>query len=139
MASVNTQFSIAVHLLAGLASREGLVTSEALAESVNTNPAFVKRVLAKMSRAALIRTHTGKLGGCELARGAEKITLRDVYVAVEAPKAFAIHSYPANKSCVISRNIKGVMGEVSIAAQQAFEAEIAKTTIADIVQKIEAS
>src|SRR6476469_9554078 len=99
MASVNTQFSIAVHLMAGIASREGYVTSDGLAESVNTNPAFVKRILAKISKAALIRTHTGKLGGCELARKPEQITLLDVYSAVEAPRTFAIHQYPVNRGC----------------------------------------
>jgi Rrf2 family protein len=139
MASVNTQFSIGVHLLAGLASRDGLVTSEALAESVNTNPAFVKRVLAKMSRASLIITHTGKSGGCELARRPEKISLLDVYLAVEAPRTFSVHNYPSNKGCVISRNIKDVMGEISDDAQRAFEAQISKTSIADVVRKIEAS
>jgi Rrf2 family protein len=138
MASVNTQFSIAVHLLAGIGSREGFVTSEALAESVNTNPAFVKRILAKISKAALIRTSTGKLGGCELAKKANEITLLDVYSAVEAPNAFAIHKYPVNRSCEISSNIKAVMGEVSRRSQKAFELELRKTTIADVIRKIRA-
>ena len=138
MASVNTQFSIAVHLLAGLASREGFVTSEALAESVNTNPAFVKRILAKISRAALIRTHTGKNGGCELAKKSSVITLLEVYRAVEAPQAFAIHQYPVNRGCEISSNIKRVLGEVSGRAQSAFEKELGATTIADISRRIKA-
>ena len=138
MASVNTQFSIAVHLLTGLASREGLVTSDALAESVNTNPAFVKRILAKVSKASLIRTHTGKQGGCELARKASDITLLDVYAAVEAPKTFAIHKYPVNRGCEISSNIKGALSVVSDRSQKAFEMELKKTTIADILRKIRA-
>lgn len=138
MASVNTQFSIAVHLMAGIASREGLVTSEALAESVNTNPAFVKRILSKLSKASLIHTHSGKQGGCELARRADQTTLLDVYSAVEAPKTFAIHNYPVCRSCEISTNIKKVMGEVSDKSQNAFEKELAKTTIADVIRKIKA-
>jgi Rrf2 family protein len=136
MASVNTQFSIAVHLLAGIASREGFVTSEALAESVNTNPAFVKRILAKISKASLIRTYSGKSGGCELAKSADKITLFDVYSAVEAPKAFAIHNYPVNRGCEVSSNIQDVMEEVSDDAQKAFEKELKKTTVADVLRKI---
>ncbi len=136
MASVNTQFSIAVHLLAGIASRDGFVTSEALAESVNTNPAFIKRILAKISKASLIRTYAGKAGGCELAKSSDKITLFDVYSAVEAPKTFAIHNYTVNRSCEISSNIKDVMKGVSDDAQRAFEKELKKTTIADVVRKI---
>jgi DNA-binding IscR family transcriptional regulator len=48
--AMNTQFSIAVHIMAGLASaapRE--VPSWEIASSVNTNPAFVRRILAKLS------------------------------------------------------------------------------------------
>jgi Rrf2 family protein len=139
MASVNTQFSIAVHLLAGIASRRESVTSEALAKSVNTNPAFVKRILSKISKASLIRTYSGKSGGCELAKRAEEITLLDVYEAVDAPETFAVHSYPVNKGCEVSSNIKRVMADVSTGAQAAFEKELKKTTIADVVRKIRAT
>lgn len=138
MASVNTQFSIAVHLLTGLASREGSLTSEQLSESVNTNPAFVKRILAKISKASLIRTYSGKAGGCELAKRPDKITLLDVYRAVEAPMTFAVHDYPVNRGCEISSNIKHVMGDVADGAQRAFEQELKKTTIADVLRKIQA-
>ncbi|RYZ77134.1 MAG: Rrf2 family transcriptional regulator [Proteobacteria bacterium] len=139
MASVNTQFSIAVHLLAGIATREGLVTSEALASSVNTNPAFVKRILAKLSKAALVNAVSGKSGGCELARKPKDINLLDVYVAVEAPSTFAIHEYPSVKSCEVSSNIKGVLGNVLDSAQRSFEKDLSKTTIADVVAKIRSS
>jgi Rrf2 family protein len=136
MASVNTQFSIAVHLLTAIASREGLVTSEALAGSVNTNPAFVKRTLAKLSKASLISAVSGKSGGCELAKKPKEITLLDVYRAVEAPSTFAIHDYPAVKSCEISCNIKGVLGGVLSTAQRSFENDLSKTTVADVLTKI---
>ena len=59
----NTQFSIAVHLMAGLACRcEKDTTSAFLAMSVNTSPSFVRRVLAKLSKAGLVETATGKAG-----------------------------------------------------------------------------
>jgi len=138
MASVNTQFAIAVHLLAAIASRREKVTSEELARSVNTNPAFVKRILAKISKAALISTSSGKLGGSVLAKKASEISLLDVYTAVDAPNAFAIHAYPSTKSCEISSNIKEVMGKVSEKVQSAFERELKKTTIADVLREIKA-
>ncbi|MDY6924768.1 MAG: Rrf2 family transcriptional regulator [Pseudomonadota bacterium] len=139
MASVNTQFSIAVHLMAGIAHREAIVTSEALAGSVNTNAAFVKRILGKLSKAALINAASGKSGGYELARKASNITLLDIYRAVEAPGAFAIHDYRPVGACKVSANIKPVMGEVLTGAQRAFEQDLAKTTICDVVGKIRAA
>src|SRR5271168_5083210 len=95
----NVQFSIAVHIMAGLAcgcDKQG-VTSGHLAESVNTSASFVRRVLAKLSKAGLVETATGKAGACWLARDAEKITLQDIYKAVDAPKAFSIHTYAEQK------------------------------------------
>lgn len=139
MASVNTQFSIAVHLMTGIAHRDTLVTSEALAGSVNTNAAFVKRVLAKLSKAGLIHAVSGKSGGCELARKASAISLLDVYRAVDAPSAFAIHDYPSVRACKVSSNIKPAMREVLASSQRAFEQALAQTTIADLVKKIRAA
>ena len=136
MASVNTQFSIAVHVLAGIANHEGIVTSEDLARSVNTNPAFVKRILSKLSKASLIRTFSGKSGGSELARKAKDITLRDVYSAIQAPKAFAIHEYPVSRGCEVSANIKPILCDVLASSQSSFEKELERTTIADVVKKI---
>src|SRR5476651_1484496 len=81
----NLQFSIAVHILAGLAcgcDQKG-VTSSQLAASVNTSASFVRRTLAKLSKAGLIETATGKAGACWLAKDAKQITLLDIYRAVD--------------------------------------------------------
>jgi DNA-binding IscR family transcriptional regulator len=135
VASINTQFSVAVHLMAGIASRDGLVTSEALAASVNTNVVVVKRVLSKLAKASLIRTSPGKSGGC-VARKTKDITFLDVYAAVDAPRAFAIHSYSVNRRCEISSNIKPVMSDVLAGAQKTFERDLQKTMIWDVLAKI---
>jgi hypothetical protein len=94
--ATNVQFSIAVHLMAGLACARGEdITSARLARSINTSPSFVRRVLAKLSRAGLVETATGKAGSCWLAREAKVVSLLDIYKAVDAPKAFSIHNYTA--------------------------------------------
>jgi DNA-binding IscR family transcriptional regulator len=75
----NTQFSIAVHLMAGLGFNEGGdATSTRLAGSVNTSPSFVRRTLAKLSRADLVTTTMGKNGSCALARDPRDIPLLDI-------------------------------------------------------------
>src|ERR1700734_4224457 len=120
----NIQFSIAVHILAGLAcgcDKEG-VTSGHLAESVNTSASFVRRVLAKLSRAGLVETATGKAGACWLAKDAKRISLLDIYKAVDAPKAFSIHSYPERKDCRVSCNIKAALDKGLVKTQKAMEA-----------------
>jgi len=136
MASVNTQFSIAVHVLAALAHYESNFTSEVLAGSVNANPVFVKRILVKLSKAKLVKTTVGKSGGYDLARSPKTISLFDIYSAVSAPSVFTIHAYAKSKGCVVSGNIKEVMGEVLIGTQSVVESDLKQTTLADVVSKI---
>jgi Rrf2 family protein len=136
MASVNTQFSIAVHVLAAIANYKTTFTSEVLAGSVNANPVFVKRILVKLSKAKLVTATVGKSGGYDLARSPESISLFDIYSAVSPPSAFAIHTYEEKKWCVVSSNIKEVMGEVLIGTQNAVENDLKRTTLADVVSKI---
>lgn len=135
--AVNTQFSIAVHILAGLGYRRGEgVTSAELAESVNTSPSFLRRVLAKLSKAGLVRTGTGKSGACWLAKDARDISLRDVYRAVGAPKAFSIHTYAEQKQCPVSCNIKSSLEKVLNETQTSMESSLAKIRLAEIVSEV---
>ena len=61
--ATNTQFSIAVHLMLALGYGGGQqATSGELAKSINTSPSFVRRILAKLSKANLVSTTTGKSG-----------------------------------------------------------------------------
>ena len=135
--AVNTQFSIAVHIMAGLAYRcDKDTTSGHLAMSVNTSPSFVRRTLAKLSRAGLVETSTGKAGACWLAKKPEQISLLDIYQAVEAPKAFAIHTYAAQKPCIVSCNIKTALENALAKTQKAMERSLDDITLAEIIADI---
>ena len=136
MASVNTQFSIAVHVLAAIAHYETSFTSETLAGSVNANPIFVKRILAKLSKAGLVTATVGKSGGYALSKNPKSISLLDISHAVSPPDVFAIHSYEKKKWCVVSNNIKEVMGDVRDRTQTAVDSDLRKTSLADVVTKI---
>jgi Rrf2 family protein len=132
--AINTQFSIAVHLMAGLGLRGGSDrTSAQLAHSVNTSASFVRRVLAKLSKAALVSTATGKGGACWLARPPEQVRLLEIYRAVDAPKAFAIHRYKAQQACPVSCNIKLALDGVLDKTQAGLEAALDKITLAQVI------
>jgi len=135
--AVNTQFSIAVHVMAALAFRcEKDITSARLAQSVNTSPSFVRRVLAKLSKSGLIETATGKAGACWLAKEPKSISLLDIYRAVDAPKAFSVHSYPEQKPCPVSCNIKAALEKALQKTQKAMEASLSQITLASIVTDV---
>ena len=134
----NIQFSIAVHILAGLACGcdKGGVTSGHLAESVNTSASFVRRTLAKLSKAGLVETATGKAGACWLAKDAKNISLLDIYKAVDAPKAFAIHNYAEQKVCFVSCHIKTALEKALAKTQKAMESSLADINLAQVVSDV---
>ena len=135
--AVNVQFSIAVHVMAGLACGcDQDITSGRLAASVNTSPSFVRRILAKLSKAGLIETATGKAGSCWLAKETKAISLLDIYKAVDAPKAFAIHDYKESKTCAVSCHIKAALEKALGKTQKAMESALKEISLAEIVTAV---
>src|ERR1700757_541059 len=137
MAATSVQFTVAAHIMAALGFFHGKELSSAtLAASVNADPTFVRKSLSKLSKAGLVVTTRGKSGASVLARAPKRITLLDIYRASTAPPAFAIHSYPVEKRCPISCNIKGCMSSVLKKAQDSFENSLDGITLADVVGEI---
>ena len=137
MSLSNVQFSVAAHILAVLGCHNGReVTSAVLAQSVNAEPTFVRRALAKLSKAGLVKATRGRNGSCVLARAPSKITLLDIYLASEAPPTFIVHEYPVDLDCPVSCNIKRAMAGVFEKAQSGFEKSLARQTLADVMDSI---
>src|SRR5712671_1214617 len=137
MSVKSVQFAVAAHIMAALGYFHGEeISSATLAESVNADPTFVRKSLSKLSKAGLIVTTRGKNGASTLMHSLEQITLLDIYRASAAPPTFAIHNYPVEKRCPISRNIKGSMSSVLKKAQDSFENSLDGITLADVVREI---
>jgi len=137
MPATSVQFTVAAHIMAALGFFHGKdVSSATLAESVNADPTFVRKSLSKLSKAGLIVTTRGKNGASTLTRSPGQVTLLDIYRASAAPLTFAIHNYPVEKKCPISRNIKGCMSSVLEKAQNSFEKTLDQITLADLVGEI---
>src|SRR6266481_5342800 len=137
MSVKSVQFTVATHIMAALGFFHGKELSSAtLAASVNADPSFVRKSLSKLSKAGLVVTTRGKTGACVLARAPKRITLLDIYRASAAPPPFAIHSYPVEKRCPVSCNLKECMSGVLSQAQESFERALAKITLANLVGQI---
>jgi DNA-binding IscR family transcriptional regulator len=103
---------------------------------VNTSASFVRRTLAKLSKAGLVETATGKAGACWLARNAKDISLLHIYKAVDAPKVFAIHNYAEQKVCFVSCHIKTALEKALAKTQKAMELSLAEISLAQIVSDV---
>lgn len=137
---MNTRFAVATHILTFLHTQDGRpAPSELIAGSVNTNPSLIRRLLSQLAKAGLTTSQFGTGGGALLARPGDRITLLDVYRAMDEDGAvFGLHEDP-NPLCLVGRNIQGVLKARLDEAQQALLDQLARTTIADLAGDVTAS
>jgi Rrf2 family protein len=138
---INSRFTVAVHLLSLLTvGRERFpgvaLTSELAAESVNTNPVVIRRILGCLRQVGLVSSQPGPNGGWFLEREPERITLRDVYRAVQDQTLFSMHHRPPSASCLIGRNIQDALEGFYDEAEAALEKNLAQKSIADVVETV---
>jgi Rrf2 family protein len=134
---MNSRFAVAVHILTLIAHEGGgPVTSEYIASSVNTNPSLIRRLVAQLTRAGLIRCQMGVGGGALLARPAARITLRDAYRAISDRELFGLHREEPDPACPVGRNIQALLTARFDGAARALQEELARTTIADLLHDV---
>jgi Rrf2 family cysteine metabolism transcriptional repressor len=92
---VSSRADYGVRALFDLAQRygQGPVQSRDIAARQDIPEAYLHQVLGALNRAGLVRSTRGPLGGHELAREPEEITLWDVLVVLDGPDRRA-HPHP---------------------------------------------
>jgi Rrf2 family protein len=136
--AANSQFSIAVHVLAMLAKSDcERVKSDRLAQSVNTNPVVIRRLLCSLHEANLVVSQTGACGGTCLTRDPEDISLLEVFRAVSRLEVFSLHPNTPNQGCYVGRNIQRVLGGLHDEIDRAVEESLARYTLNDVLASVD--
>ena len=105
-----TRLSDAVHILAFIALYPDCdLTSNKLAESVQTNPAYVRQLMSALRKGGLLVSVKGHPRPA-LAREPEKITLLDAYRAVEGNKPLLHQDIHTNPACGVGGRKEGFAG-----------------------------
>ncbi|MCX8108341.1 MAG: Rrf2 family transcriptional regulator, partial [Verrucomicrobiae bacterium] len=105
-----------------------MVTSAFIARSVNTNPVVIRRLLALLRQAGLVKSQPGIAGGWQLSAKPDKITLGMVYRAVRPRTVFDMHGQHPNLLCPVGRNVQRVLQLYYQRAEASMEAELDRTT-----------
>ena len=134
----SSRLPIAVHILLCIEHFQGQykTTSEFLAGSVNVNPVIIRKTLGQLKRAGLVNVEAG-VGGAQLARKPEEITLRDVFAAVEGEEEtlFRFHEHP-NPECPVGRNVHGLLDARLDNARVAMEHSLEQVTLRDLLEEL---
>ncbi len=133
---ISSRFTIAVHVLICIETfkNDYKVTSDFLASSVNVNPVVIRRLLQQLKKAGIISVVRGS-GGADIQKPLDKITLLDVYHAVECVEngqLFHFHENP-NSLCPVGKNIHSVLDTRLERIQKAMEREMKSVTMQDVM------
>lgn len=128
----STKFSDVLHILLHMASTQKPATSEKLAKSIQSNPAFVRRVLAGLRELGLIQSEKGHRGGWLLSCNLADVTLYDIYQAVGTPTMLAIGNRSDASMCLVEQAVNETTGHVFERAESLISEELKKTTLAEL-------
>ena len=130
----DTRFSIAIHLLVLISEADMPMSSANMAQSVGTNPSFVRKILSSLKREGLLKSHRGR-AGFSLAQPAANTTLLQIYQAVYETgddEIFGMHKNPSDK-CLVGRYITPTLNDAFKGIRGATEKKMAETTLADCI------
>jgi Rrf2 family protein len=131
--AANSKFAVAVHALSMLAVEDERQTSRRIAGSVATNPVVIRRLLAQLTRAGIVESTHGAKGGFRLAKPAAKVTLHDVYKAVEECGAMFALREKSNADCPVACRMKAILEDVFSRVESKMVPELKRMTLQDIV------
>ena len=130
--ATNTRFATGMHTLILLARQpDQLHSSETLAAKLQTNAVVIRRILAQLQQAELVRNHKGPSGGSELVRPAAEITMGDVYRATDSSALFQEGSPKAGEAKKASGELRRALDD----AQKAMLASLDSVTLQQIVRR----
>lgn len=102
----NTRFATAVHIMTLLAkSPQEFLTSEWIAGSINVNPVIVRKEISVLREAGMIISRQGKVGGTQLAKSADVITISEIYRAVKNTEVLGKKNQNPNPACSVGKEI----------------------------------
>ena len=134
----SSRFTIAVHILLAVNEFDGQfkTTSFFLGNSVNVNPVIIRKTLGQLKDAGLVTVEAG-VGGASLAKEPKKITLWDIFCAVEDKKEdlFHFHENP-NPECPVGGNIHAVMDGRLKKFKRNLQKDLDDVTLQDLVKDL---
>ncbi|MFR9117344.1 MAG: Rrf2 family transcriptional regulator [Merdibacter sp.] len=130
----SSRMTIAVHILLAIAefADKEKTTSTFLAQSVNVHPVIIRNTLGKLKAAGIVHVRAGE-GGATLANDPQKITLLDIFEAVEKEEdLFHFHEHP-NPQCPVGKNMHAILDQRLISIQNAMRKEMSAMTLQDLI------
>lgn len=132
----SSKLSDGVHILAYVdILQDGDLSSNAIASSIESNPSLVRRIMSRLKKAGLLTSQPGKVAP-KLGRLAAKISLLDVYQAIEDNQRLLHIDEKTNPKCIVGGNIQETLKKAYDKVQADAEKSMSQISLQQIIDGI---
>lgn len=131
------EFGVAVHALVYLNHKAKTLSSDELARNICTNPARVRKIMAKLKTAGLVRTKEGTDGGYVFCLNPKEVSLRQI--ADAAGVVFVScgwRSGDEDMDCLVASGMADIMDKLYADMNTLCREKLEHITVADIDRMI---
>lgn len=131
------QLSDAIHIMCYIVIYKdtNMLSSEMIAQSVETNAANVRKIMVNLKKTGLIRTTTGKPKPY-LAKDPKDISLLDIYKSIHGNANLIQVDPKTNPDCIVGANIQEVLDGAYNELQVTVEEKMAKISLFSLLTNI---
>ncbi|SCS82075.1 Rrf2 family transcriptional regulator [Staphylococcus caeli] len=132
---MNTQFSVSIHILTLLATEKEPVSSQYIADSINSNATLVRKLCRYLRNGQIIQSSQG-ISGYRLARPASEINLGDVYQLIFAETShFAKIHKDTNPQCYVGKHISQTLDSIFNEVDETIINKLNTYTIQGVIER----
>lgn len=133
----NSRLATAIHVAGMLSFAEQMpLTSEAIAQSCNTNPVVIRRIIGLLTRHNLVTVKMGTGGGARLTKKPDEITLAEIYEALDEGTVFEVPQFDENFHCEVGKIVRPVLAEVLQEAENGLKEKLKQIRLSDVIDKV---
>lgn len=128
----DSRLSGVLHILLHMSEKPEAATSETLAKAMHTNPVVIRRIMAGLRDQGYVRSEKGHGGGWTLSCDLAKVTLRDVYAALDSPPLLAIGNRSEKPDCLVEQAVNAALSPVFNDVEAMLLARLGEVTLAQL-------
>lgn len=134
----DSRLSRMLHVLLHMARMDRPATSETIARMLGTNPVVVRRTMAGLRDAGLVRSGKGHGGGWTIACDLASVSLLDVHRAVGGPRIFAIGHETDRPGCAVEQVVNDALDDALRDAEALLLRRLGTVSLAQLAEAFDA-